>query len=362
MNFDWSEDQELFRSTVERFLGGRDIGARRAQQGRDGGMDRDRWRAMAELGLTSLALPEMQGGLGGSAFDLIGVADTFGQRLSADQWVENAALPGLLAGLAEGEPDWTRSLASGERIVAVAFAEPDRRYALRPARTTLERHGDGFRLSGAKTLVLGGMAADILLVTALLDDAPVLAVCDAAQDGVDRRGYRIVDGSLAAEVTFRNVAMPASSIVSRDWETVQRAFSTAALLAAAELVGLGDRMLEDTLAYVREREQFGQAIGKFQALQHRLVDAYALADQSRSMLYRAAMQADGTNAGTAIAGAKALIAENTLTIGREAIQMHGGMGVTEEMEVGHAHKRSLLLAQLFGDVRTNLATYAEKAA
>ncbi|MEE4201356.1 acyl-CoA dehydrogenase family protein [Erythrobacter sp.] len=362
MNFDWTEDQELFRDTVERFLTGRDIGARRTQQAYETGIDRARWQATAELGLTALAVPEDNGGLGGGMFDMIGVAETFGRRLSADQWLENAALPGLLAGLAGEGADWIDEMVAGERIVAVAFAEPDRRYALTPSATVLKRQGDGYTLSGTKTLVLGGMAADTLLVTATMDGASVLLACDAVSEGVDRRGYRIVDGSLAAEIAFREVALPTSAIVSRDWSGVRRAFDRAALLAAAELVGLGDRMLDDTLAYVREREQFGQPIGKFQALQHRLVDAYALGDQSRSMLYRAGIEADKADCSTAIAGAKSLIGENTLTIGRDAIQMHGGMGTTEEMEVGHAHKRSLLLAQLFGDARANLATYAKEAA
>jgi alkylation response protein AidB-like acyl-CoA dehydrogenase len=364
VNFDWSEDQLLFRDTVERFLADRTIAARRAQQSADGGIDRARWREMAALGLTALPRPEEAGGLGGAVFDLVAVADMFGQRLSADQWLDNAALPGLLLGLADNPPGWTGEVAEGTRVLAVAFAEPDRRHALEPRMEANAADG-GLVLQGSKTLVLGGMAADTLLVTALLEGGPALLACPAGAKGVERRGYRLVDGSLAAEIAFRGVRLQREAILTRDRGRTGRAFDLAALLAAAELAGLGDRMLADTLDYVRQREQFGQPIGGFQALQHRLVDAYALADQSRSMLYRAAMHLNaggGDGAHGIVAGAKALIAGNTLKIGREAIQLHGGMGTTEEMGVGHGHKRSLLLAQLLGDPRAGLARYAELAA
>jgi alkylation response protein AidB-like acyl-CoA dehydrogenase len=176
--------------------------------------------------------------------------------------------------------------------------------------------------------------------------------------GLEVRAYRLADGSIAGEVKLTRT--PASAKLALDAAALDAIAAEVRLLAAAEMVGLGQRLLDETLAYVKEREQFGVAIGSFQALQHRLVDCYAREEQARSMLYRAALtdRADAAKWQRAAAGAKAFIGENVDAIAREAVQMHGGMGITDELAVGHALKRVLLLARLFGDVDTVLAEYA----
>jgi alkylation response protein AidB-like acyl-CoA dehydrogenase len=176
--------------------------------------------------------------------------------------------------------------------------------------------------------------------------------------GLEVRAYRLADGSIAGEIKLTRA--PASVKLSLDAEGLAAVASELRLYAAAEMVGLGQRLLDDTLAYVKEREQFGVAIGSFQALQHRLVDCYAREEQARSMLYRAALtdRADAAKWQRAAAGAKAFIGENVDAIAREAVQMHGGMGITDELAIGHAMKRVLVLARLFGDVDTVLAEYA----
>lgn len=351
MNFDYDESQLLFRASVERFLEGRDIAARKAQRACPGGIDRARWQAMAELGLTAMALGEDKGGLGSSLLDLAAVGESFGLRISSDNWLENAVLPMLLAGagLPEGH-GVTEALASGEALAALALFEPDGRHVSTPRGTSARASAAGYALSGDKTFVIGGMAADWLLVSALLGGAPALFMVAADAPGVFRRGHRIIDGNIAAEIQLRGCEIPADAKLDLDWSAVEAALATARLVAAAEMTGLAQRLFDDTLAYVRQREQFGQPIGRFQAIQHRMVDCYALVDQCRSALIAAVTAGDAAS----IAGMKAIVAEAALHIGREAVQLHGGMGTTDELEIGHAHKRVLLLSQWLGDPATGL--------
>jgi alkylation response protein AidB-like acyl-CoA dehydrogenase len=351
MNFDYDESQLLFRASVERFLEGRDIAARKAQRACPGGIDRARWQAMAELGLTAMALGDDKGGLGSTLLDLVAVGESFGLRISSDNWLENAVLPIALAGagLAQGHP-LLDALASGEAIAAAALLEPQGRHVTTPRATTAKATPGGYALSGDKTFVIGGMAIDWLLVSAMLDGTPALFLVAGDAPGVFRRGHRIIDGNIAAEIQLRACEVSADAKLGLAWSEVEAALSKARLVAAAEMTGLAQRLFDDTLGYVRQREQFGQPIGRFQAIQHRMVDCYALVDQCRSALIAAVTAGDAQS----ISGMKAIIAEAALHIGREAIQLHGGMGTTDELEIGHAHKRVLLLSQWLGDPAAGL--------
>lgn len=358
MNFDYDESQLLYRASVERFLEGRDIAARKAQRAQPGGIDRARWQAMAELGLTAMALAEDRGGLGSSLLDLVAVGESFGQRISSDNWLENAVLPMLLAGagLSDGH-EVTAALASGGAIAALALFEPEGRHVTTPRGATAKLTTRGFVLQGEKTFVLGGMAADWLLVSAAIDNDPALFLVAADAPGVHRRGYRVIDGNEAAEIRLLGCELAADARLALDWQAVESALATARLVAAAEMAGLAQRLFDETLAYVRQREQFGQPIGRFQAIQHRMVEAYALVDQAKSALIAAVTSDDAKE----IAGMKAIVAEAALAIGREAVQLHGGMGTTDELEIGHAHKRVLLLSQWLGDPASGLDAYAQVA-
>lgn len=358
MNFDYDESQLLYRASVERFLESSDIAARKAQRAAPGGIDRARWQAMADLGLTAMALAEGKGGLGSSLLDLVAVGESFGQRISSDNWLENAVLPMLLAGsgLAHGHA-LIDALASGEAIAALALFEPEGRHVTLPRSTTAKATATGFVLQGEKSFVLGGMAADWLLVSAVTDSGPALFLTAADAPGVHRRGYRVVDGNEAAEVRLLGCEVAAEARLAFEWEAVEAALSTARLVAAAEMAGLAQRLFDDTLAYVRQREQFGQPIGRFQAIQHRMVEAYARVDLARSALIAAVT----SGAPQEIAGMKAVVAEAALAIGREAVQLHGGMGTTDELEIGHAHKRVLLLSQWLGDPASGFDAYAQVA-
>ena len=333
MKFSLSEDQTLFRTSVERFAGAGDVETRKAARAHPGGIDRVRWRELAQLGL--LALTDLS--------DCAVIAETLGHTLAPAPWLECGFLPMRSTGDA--------AITDGTRLAAIAFAEPGRRYALDPQLVQAVHTDGAWRVSGAKTFVLGGAAADVLLVTAASADGPVMLLVDANM--IERRAYALIDGSVAAEVVLHDT--PATLVAGADWP---QAVGAARLMAAAETMGLASRLFDETLAYVRQREQFGQPIGRFQAVQHRLVDCYALLEQMRSTLWRAVLAEPSPRWGADIAGAKAFISDGAIHIGEEAIQLHGGMGVTDELVVGHAHKRVLLLSKIFGDPASELGQFA----
>lgn len=345
MTFDLTDDQALFRATAERFAGAGDVEARRRARAHAGGVDPARWAELAELGMLALPAAERAGGLGGGAIDCAVVAEALGHGVAPEPWLEAAYLPlRLLA--AAGAHEIAAAVARGERRFAVAFAEPQGRYRLDPVAT----RASGGRLNGAKSFVLAGEVADAFLVTAREDQGAGVYLVET--DAVERRGYGVVDGGRAAELVLRD----APGVRIGDLHAFTAAAAETRVIAAAEMIGLAQRLFDDTLAYVRQREQFGQPLGRFQVIQHRLVDCYAMLDLMRSTLWRALLGGAGAGHGT-----KAFIAERALHIGHEAIQLHGGMGVTDELIIGHAHKRVMLLAKLFGDPASDLATYAEAA-
>lgn len=357
MNFDLSEEQQMFVASVERFAAPIDVEARRRLRLSPTGYDRARWQQLAELGLIALAAGEDAGGMGGSPLDLALVAEAIGKANGPDPLIEHGVLPTLLLERG-GAGEHVEGVLSGTTIATFAWTERGQRYSLKAKGMKAESAGDGFVLSGEKTMVMGALIADLFIVTADCGGETACFLVPKDAPGLEVRAYRLADGSIAGELKLTRT--PASAKLTLDAAALDGIVAEVRLLAAAEMVGLGQRLLDDTLAYVKEREQFGVAIGSFQALQHRLVDCYAREEQARSMLYRAALADRGDAAAwqRAAAGAKAFIGENVDAIAREAVQMHGGMGITDELAIGHALKRVLLLARLFGDVDTVLAEYA----
>ena len=344
MNFDLDDNQTLFRDTVERFCAPIDVARRHAMRRMDGGFDRNHWQELAELGLVALALTEADGGLGGSLVDCAIVAQAMGSGLAVEPWTECAFLPArLLAGDARAA-----TIADGSVLATLAFAEAQGRYMLDARSVTVK---DG-RINGEKIFVLSAAAADRFIVSASEANETRLFVVERNAEGVDIRPYPIVDGSLAGVVTFRNVAAEPLA----DFARLQAAVDETRLMATAEMVGIAKRLFDDTLDYVKTREQFGQPIGRFQVIQHRLVDAYAKLESIQSALYRAMLMPGQDRAAT-----KAFVAEAAIWIGEQAIQLHGGMGVSDELAVGHGVKRILLLSKLFGDPDSAIAAMAKAA-
>lgn len=362
MNFDLSAEQEMFRESIARFAAPLDGEGRRRLRGAAEGYTRKRWAELAGMGMIALAADDALGGMGGTSIDLAVVAEAIGQAIAPDPWLENGVIPARLLAAA-GRADALAEVMSGASFVAFAFAERGQRFALAPRAVTARRRGGDFELQGEKTFVLGGALAERLIVSADCDGEPAHFLLAADAEGVIHRRYRLVDGSIASEIRFAEVRVPGEDRLSIGAEAIADIVALARLLASAEMLGLAQRLFDDTLTYVKQREQFGVPIGSFQALQHRLVECYAALEQGRSMVYRAALTDCGGRSGWnhIAAGAKAYVSVQADLIAREAVQMHGGMGITDELAISHAMKRILLLGRLFGDEETALGDYAAAA-
>lgn len=354
MNFDLDENQSLFKAAVERFALGSDVPTRLRTRAMAGGLDRTRWTELAELGLIALAASEQDGGLGGSLLDCAVVAQALGKGQVVEPWLECGFLG---ARLLSGTP-MVGQVISGDMLAAFAFAEPGRRFAMDAVQMRATRSGDGFVLGGEKQFVLNGAIADLFIVTAQLDGATALFAVPRDAKGVDIRSYPVADGSFAAILTLRDVAV--ASLVPGGAERLSAAIDDARLMASAEMVGLAQRLFDDTLSYVKTREQFGQPLGRFQVIQHNMVGGYEKVELMQSALYRAVL-VSGSDRQREMSGLKAFVGNGAIDIAHLAVQMHGGMGTTDELGIGHGLKRILLLSKLFGDPATDLATYAKAA-
>ena len=361
MNFDLSESQQLFQLTTERFAGSVDVTARHAIRGMDGAYDKNRWRELTELGLLSIGASTEFDGLGGSLTDLSVIAETLGLNNAIDPWLENGALPVRLANIAADNALLT-TLLDGSQLASVAFAEKDNRYELFPNNTLVTSRDDasGYYLSGEKHFILTAALADILLVTAQHDGQFGIYSIEATSEGIDTHYYRLADGSQAAAITFKQVNLSLDARLTINFEQFQDVIAEINVLCCAEMLGLSQLLLNDTISYVKEREQFGVTIGSFQTIQHGLVDCYSELEQMRSLLFRTLLLEDksGGQWRADVMGAKAFIGERADFIARTAVQFHGAMGITDEVSIGHAMKRIMLLSRLFGDVANNLKHYA----
>lgn len=371
MNFDLTEDQSLLKAAVERFVTDRyggDIERRRGYRAEPSGFSAENWRMLADLGLLGLTLPEDVGGLGGGRVELITAFEALGRGLVVEPVLDALVAGALLgrAGTAAQRADWLPRLIAGEGRLALAHPEAAARFNLAHVATTARAAGDGFVLTGEKTAVLGGADADGLIVSARLKGGLrdrdgigfFLVPGDAA--GVHRRGYRIADGGVAAEVVLRDVAVPGGARLAGGLDALENVAALARLAACAEMLGLAGLLLDATVGYAKTRQQFGQPLGKFQVLAHRLTDAYVAVEQARGQVLRAALSSEDGLA-RAAAAAKAFVTEAAMSVAHTAVQVHGGMGVTDELAVGHALKRIRVLALTFGDAEAALADYAEAA-
>lgn len=343
MNFDFNENQELFRTTVERFCAQSGVAARHAARRQPGGLDRSRWQGLAGLGLVALAAAEQDGGLGGSLLDCAIVARELGRGLSVEPWLECGF---LAARLLSGDPR-AGSVMSGNLLATLAFAEPGRRFELDAQAV----HCAEGQLHGEKNFVPCGGAAELFLVTARHGGRTALYAVPRDAAGLSVKPYPVADGGIAARLSFHGVA--AGDPLFAD---LAAAIEDARLMAAAEMAGLAQRLFDETLAYVKTREQFGQPIGRFQVIQHRMVDAYTKVEAAQSALWRALLKRDAP-----AAAVKGFVAEQAIWVAEQAVQLHGGMGMTDELAIGHGLKRILYLSKLFGDQASGIAA-ALKAA
>lgn len=370
MNFDYTDEQNMLRDSIAKWAAGQyDFDKRRAALASDDAW-KTNWATFAELGLLAAPLPEAFGGLGGGPIDVSVVTEEFGKALVVEPYVPTVVIGGgalAYAGSAAQREEHLNAIAAGERVIAFAQAEPKSRWSLTDVATTAKKDGAGFMLNGHKAVVLGAPQADHLLVTARTaggqrDAKGVsLFLVPTSAKGVTTRDYPTMDGTRAAEVYFENVAVGAEALIGpadAAAPLVERIVDEANAAYNHEAVGCMRMMTDLTREYAKTRKQFGKAIAEFQVLQHRMVDMFMATEESYSMALRATiLLADDRERARAVSAAKVSIGKLARFVGQAAVQTHGGMGVTDEMRVGHYFKRTTMLDATFGNVDYHLKRY-----
>ncbi|HUB13069.1 MAG TPA: acyl-CoA dehydrogenase family protein [Acetobacteraceae bacterium] len=373
MDFDLTDEQRLLKDSVDRLIAEQyAFEQRKKYLGEATGWSSAVWNRYAELGLLGLPFEEKFGGFGGGAVETMIVMEAFGRGLVLEPYFATAILGGGLlrrAGTEALRAALVPQIVAGKLKLAFAHIERQSRYDLADVATTARKDGDAYVLDGAKSVVLHGDCADKLLVTARTSgdrrdrNGVGLFLVDADAAGVARRGYPTQDGLRAAEVSLNGVRVVADAVLGTDaLPAIEHVVDEAIAALCAEAVGCMEAMHETTLEYLKTRQQFGRPIGSFQVLQHRSVDMLVALEQARSMAMFAAVtagEADATERRRAIAAAKVQIGRSGKHVGQEAIQLHGGIGMTMEYKVGHYFKRMTMIDMLFGDADVHLQTLAK---
>lgn len=359
MNFDLSEDEEMLKALTERFVTEQyNHDGRRAFLAEPSGFSSANWRLLGELGLIAAPFPEELGGLGLDATGIATIFEALGRGLVLEPLAEAVVMAGRLFAMTARETlraEWLDALIAGEKRLAFAHAEIRSRDGLPWIETSATPHGDGWRLTGTKPYCAAGAGADAYIVSGRVSGAPgegdgvALFLVPTSAHGTSTRDWRMADGSVATSLELEGAFAPASHKLDGGQGTAFAAISAAGDLAAlarsAEALGIMERLLHDTLDYLRTRDQFGSPLGSFQAIQHRMVAQYAAIEQSRALLNLALVSWDSDDFAQAVQGARAFIADASIELGHEMIQFHGGMGVTDELAIGSGHKRLLVLSR-----------------
>ena len=370
MNFEHTEDRRMLADTLDRFLAEQyPIDARHAAAASPVGYSEVVWNGLAELGAIGALFPESVGGFGGDAFDVAVVFESLGKGLAIEPFL-GALVVGraILAAGTEAQKNLLTDLLDGSTVASMAHDEAGGHYELSHVTLKATRQGEGYVLDGHKGVVVHAERAGLLLVSARTsggaDDESGISLFlvpgDAA--GLSRVGYGRVDGGRAAELTFKQVQLPASALLGAEGEgfaVLEQAVAWGVLALSAEAVGVMDVAKQMTLEYLRTRKQFGVPIGSFQALQHRMADVLLEIEQARSAVINAAaaMQADRTTRDRAISAAKFSIGRIGTLVAEESIQMHGGIGMTWELPMTHYAKRLVMIDHQLGDEDHHLARY-----
>ena len=372
MDFSLTDDQAMLAHSVGRFVDTEyDFESRQKFAASDGGFSREMWATFAELGVTTVPFAEEDGGLGGGPVELMLSMEQLGRGLVVEPYLANIVLAGgaLRRAASTGQRErWLTPIIAGESHAALAFAEPQARYDIRNVATHAKAEGDGYVLSGSKTMVLNGGAANMIIVPARTsgntadEDGITLLGVPADARGVEIRPYPTVDALQAADIDFNDVTVDENAVlgdVGKGFATLQAVIDEATLAISAEAVGIMQAMHDKTVEYSRNRTQFGVPIGTFQALQHRMVDTMIACEQSRSLLYWSVMLSttESPEAQNSISALKYQVGTAGITVAREAVQLHGGMGVTWELDIAHYFKRMTAIDATFGNADFHLDRY-----
>jgi alkylation response protein AidB-like acyl-CoA dehydrogenase len=368
MDLTFGPDETMLRETVRRYVE-KEYGfeARGRRMAEPGGFSRATWHELAELGVLAAALPTEHGGLGLGATGTLIVAEAFGHAMVVEPYVATVVLgaSALELGGTPAQRELLAAVAAGELLLAFAHDEPAMRYEYDAVATRAEPDGDGWRLTGRKTAVLHGATADRIVVTARTDGpANAAFLLPRTTAGLAVHGYVTSDGLPAADLVLDGARVPRDARLDAGPDFVERVLDRARAAACAEAAGAMEALLRRTIAYLGTRQQFGQPLARFQALQHRVADMAIEAEQARSMALVAALHVDDADAGSRrrnVSAACARVAQAAKFVGEQAVQLHGGVGMTDALDVSHYFRRLTLLVRAFGDAPYHLDRYLAAA-
>ncbi len=371
MNFSYTETQDMLRDTLARFLADTyDFETRKkmltSPEGRDPGI----WRALAtELGILGAPFAEDHGGLGGGALENMIMMEELGKVIAIEPYLQTVVIGGgAMKHVGGAMADAViPQIISGEAVIAFAYAEPQGRYDLANLRTSAKKDGAGYVLNGHKSVVYAAPWATHLLVTARTGgsvrerDGVELFLIDAKLPGIVRRDYPTVDGFQASEIYFENAAIPGDALLAGGIDLIEALVDEATVAMCGEACGISRKLHEGTLDYSKQRKQFGVPIGKFQVLQHRMADMFIEVEQIASMTLMGTLKLDLSAAErkAAVSLAKAKVSRSINFVGQNAIQTHGGIGITQELAIGHYFKRATMIENQFGSADFHLDRFEQ---
>tara|TARA_R110002072_G_scaffold142853_5_gene288599 strand:- start:2056 stop:3189 length:1134 start_codon:yes stop_codon:yes gene_type:complete len=375
VDFSYSDEQQMLQDSVQKFvLSQYDFDTRHKILKSDRGFSEEYWSLFAELGWLTVPFREEDGGFGGSAVDLMVVMEEFGKGMVVEPFLPTAVISGGLVselGNAAQKEELISAVMEGGLQLATAYAEADSRFNLASVATSAVKNGDNYTLNGSKILVLNGPSADKLVVIARTSgsqfdrDGISAFLVDASAAGVSKRAYTAVDGHRAAEIHLKDVTVSADALLGKEGGALvalEAVVDRAALAVSAEAVGAMDCLLKKTVEYAKTRKQFGVAIGTFQALQHRMSEMFIECQLARSIVIMAAMKLDSSvsaeEKAKAVSAAKSRVGRAMRKVGQESVQIHGGIAVTDELDVGHYFKRVTTIENLFGNTDHHTLRYA----
>ena len=376
MDFSFSDEQTLLQESIERFIqNDYSFSRRQAIVKGELGYDAGHWHTFAELGWLGVPFAEEDGGFDGTAIESILMCEQFGKGLVVEPFLASVVLAGgviRIGGSRAQRVAYLPGIVGGSAQAALAYAEPQGRYNLADLVTTGARANGGFVINGYKAVVLNAPSADFLVISARTSgeqrdsDGVSLFIVPNDTPGLSRRDYPTVDAFRASEVTLENVEVGEDALLGeagRGLPILQRVVDEGTLAVGAEAVGCMEVLYKDTVEYCKTRKQFGQPIGKFQVLQHSMVDMFMEHEQAKSLMYMAAMRMEegyGPEAQKAVSAFKVQVGTSGRFVGQNAVQLHGGMGMTDELSIGHYFKRLTMIDTLFGNVDFHLERFGSR--
>jgi len=372
MDFTFNEEQTLIQDQVDQFIQKEyDWETRQSLSNSELGFGDNNWQKFAELGWLGISTSEDNGGFGGSAIESMLIMEAFGKGLVVEPFLETIIMSGGLIdehGSDQQKSSILEPAIAGQLHLALAYAEPQSRFNLSDVVTEAKSDGDNFILNGYKSVVMNGPSANKIIISArtsgsqLEENGITLFVVDGDSQGLNKTNYKTVDGRRASDLTIENVSVSKDDIVGQideGFDILDSSIDRAILAISAEAVGAMEVLYKTTVEYTKTREQFGTSIGKFQVLQHRMVDMFMEYEQCKSLLYMATMKHEegSADAKKAISGLKYQVGKAGRFIGQQAVQLHGGMGVTDELNVGHYFKRLTTVGTIFGNSDYHLKKY-----